>query len=561
MRRIIAGLALSAAAAATATAQSTAPPSVQALDRLGLRTEWTSAVPLTGEQDGIATVQVADDRQVFVQTKGGLLVAFDARTGERQWTFRYSVVDRYPVKVAFNKRYVFASSTGYCYGIQRLNGVLDFTQKLPSHASAGPAADERTLYVPLVGNRLAAYELPAELAIPDPKLVKAANALDPKASNRIPGLQNPADVVAGRYPGTQRNLSGLADSGFESRKIRLTAEPAGGLGGQGRTPSLSVVHTLRPPFSAFDENGHYLDRSESVGLLHSLRQPFSLSDPTSKNVQRTPSIAAIPPSLAVIYETTNLRPRGIELYNKWMYGSVHPIAYTPLQTKSRLWTFSNARTLAAIVKDDRATEVDAVLTGPLTAQPVQALDVGYLPQNDGYMVAYDLTAGSSSTIRILWKSNVGGMMNRQPVVTADSIYQPGSHAGIARIDAKTGTVVWRTETASDQLLAVNAEHLYARDHLGRIYVYNRNVVNDSLLKKAYPIATADLPDFNIAVSNEKTDRVYLASDRGLFVCLRDAAPKYAQAMAVAPPAQAPPPPPKAAPKADPAGEKKDDAKP
>src|SRR5438876_10276452 len=132
---------VASALAASALAQTAQPPSAATLDRLGLKSEWVSAIPLNGERDGIVTIQVADSRQIFVQTRGGLLVAFDAATGERQWSFRYDVADATRFPVTWNDRYVFAFNVTRMHGIQRLNGVLDFTQKLPLAPTAPPIAD------------------------------------------------------------------------------------------------------------------------------------------------------------------------------------------------------------------------------------------------------------------------------------------------------------------------------------------------------------------------------------------------------------------------------------
>ena len=68
--RSLSALLLLAAAAAALTAQP-APPAQAKLDRLGLKIEWVGAVPLNGDRDRVATVQVADRKQIFVQTTGG----------------------------------------------------------------------------------------------------------------------------------------------------------------------------------------------------------------------------------------------------------------------------------------------------------------------------------------------------------------------------------------------------------------------------------------------------------------------------------------------------------
>ena len=89
------------------------------------------------------------------------------------------------------------------------------------------------------------------------------------------------------------------------------------------------------------------------------------------------------------------------------------------------------------------------------------------------------------------------------------------------------------------MLAVNDERAYVRDRLGRVHVYDRSRVSDSVTKRAVALNSIDLGEFRIPTMNEQTDRIFLASDNGLIVCLRDKAPKYNSPMTVAPPLHKP----------------------
>ncbi|CAN5576800.1 hypothetical protein BH11PLA2_BH11PLA2_26310 [soil metagenome] len=539
--RCLTVLALTGALSTSALAQTSQPPLQATLDRLGLKTEWVSAVPLDGIKDGVATVQVADQRQVFVQTRGGLLAAFDAATGERQWSYRYDFAEKSPFNVAFNDHYVIAFNVMKVIGIQRHSGIVEFTQNLPLTPMAGPAADHDHIYAVMIGNRMAAFELPAALRMPDPKLIKAAAAGGFAAGGRIPPLPSPSDIVAGRYPSTTRNVNPLEDQ-FDDRKVKLTVESGGGYGSSQRSPSLAVSGSMVPPYKAYDANGKYINSSPSLNAVSSLRQPYHLLDPNSKTTQRTPSLAAIPPSLVSVVESSNLRPRSLMLKMKWIYGSSVPMTYVPLVTRDRIWGFTQTPVAFGLMSESGRMQVDGRLTSEPTAQPAQALDVAYVPQNDGYLTAIDLSGGAARSMRLLWKANVGGYMNQPPVPTKTAIYQPGAHAGIARIDVTTGDVTWRTEPTSDHLVAINNEHLYARDGHGKLFVFDRNGPVDPATKRAQPLATAELGQFRFSASNNRTDRIYLVSDTGLFVCLRDSAPQYAEPMTMAPPRSLPPPP-------------------
>src|SRR5205814_2307519 len=117
-----------------------------------------------------------------------------------------------------------------------------------------------------------------------------------------PRAANPADVVTQRYPASGRR-NYFSEERFEETKVRVgVGEPGAGLATLQRTPSLAVLPTVLPPYRLFDDNGKYLARTESLNVTHSMRQPYRLRDPTAVSGQRTPSIAAIPPSVARVFE-------------------------------------------------------------------------------------------------------------------------------------------------------------------------------------------------------------------------------------------------------------------
>jgi hypothetical protein len=178
---------------------------------------------------------------------------------------------------------------------------------------------------------------------------------------------------------------------------------------------------------------------------------------------------------------------------------------------------------------------------------------------DGTLMAIDLGAGGRENgqpgpARVEWRSTLGGLLNRKPVATADAVYASGDHAGVVKVDALTGDVIWRTESIADRLLAVNEEFAYVQDRLGNLLVYDARKPTDPETRRSAPLARLDVVGFNVPVTNSQTDRLFLTADNGTLVCLRDASAKYVRPVRVgvqpimtvaapadAPPAAAPPP--------------------
>jgi len=509
------------------------PPDKAVLDRLNLRTEWSVYLPVEGGRDAIASIQTIDD-QIFVQTRTGLLVTLDAKTGRALWSASlgsggYSNV--FPVAV--NSRFVFVAHVTRLYAFYRYTGVTEFTMDMGNAPTAGLAADDTGVYAVLSiragsagAQRLVAFDLPTPIVVADPTKVDPNKPVDPAAK-----AANPVDELTRRYPadGASRAGSREDDFGRTGRASSVREAPVGGLGGS-RTPSLAITPRVSPPYS--------LDgapTSPALNLLPTLRQPYHLKDETNRNIQRTPSIGTIPPSVAAALTLTDLRPRGVTPRVRWEFGLDSRVLFATTQSPLRLWFVTDAKALLALSKVDKKTEVTGPLWDQVAAAPGQAGTVAYVPLADGSIVAVDLAAGNQTGGLVSpWRVNAGGRMNRTPVVTPDAVFAAGDNSGVVRIDRATGAIGWRTDRAADRVAAVNKDFVYVRDRQGRLLVYDAVRATDPATGRAAPLATVDFSEFNVPVVNTVTDRLYLAADNGLLVCLRDASAKYAAPVRMAP---------------------------
>jgi outer membrane protein assembly factor BamB len=537
LRRTLLSLFLLAVTTFPAFAQRvTVPPSDAELDRGNLKLEWSAAIPISGPQDGLAQIQVAREGQVFVQTKTGLFVALDAKTGNQQWSLKFNSKDVAAFPVAYNDRFAVIVNLVTLYCVNRYTGLVEFQMQLPLVPSAGPVIERNTVYVTMNGIRVTAYELPEGIRMPE-RRAKNQNAFGSTATDNV---KNPADLVAGRYASSARTPPTKVDR-FDERKVSLDPYSGSGASVNQRAPSLSILPTTRPPFTAFDNQGKYILRAESLSTLPSLRQPYALQDPTQATAQRTPSIAAIPPSVAALYQTTSLLPRPFEPRIRWVHGSTTRLSFTPLTTNFRVWFTGRSSSIEALLQDDRSVQINAKMPNIPAAQPTQGDDIGYIPLIDGNLLAVDLAAGGGSALKLAWRSNVGGAMNRPPVVAQDAVYQGGDSSGVARVDRTSGEVLWRTDETADTVLALNDGAVYVRDKSGQLRIYDRNRITDTNTKRAVQLASVDLSSFDMATTNFSTDRVFLGSTSGTLICLRDKDTKYATAKTMAPPLSKPDP--------------------
>src|SRR5262249_20195549 len=85
-------------------------------------------------------------------------------------------------------------------------------------------------------------------------------------------------------------------------------------------------------------------------------------------------------------------------------------------------------------------------------------------------------------------------------------------SGLFRVDRLTGETVWGNGSA-DRFLAANPKFTYAMDRSNMLMVLDR--------KRGTELSQYCFRDFVFPVSNELTDRIYLAANDGLFVSLHD----------------------------------------
>ncbi|QJW95556.1 outer membrane protein assembly factor BamB family protein [Frigoriglobus tundricola] len=547
MRHRLAALVAVALCAAAATAQPTsfskaAPPPKAVLDRLNLKSEWTQFLPVGGTRDTLVSVQTIDD-QVFVQTRAGTLFALDALTGRVQWAARLgngSYGNAYPV--AANSQFVFCAHVTTLYAFYRYTGVTEFVTDLETPPTTGLACDEQSVYCVLgmrPGNagahRVAVYDMPRPIAINE--AVKEAG--DPLGRAARPAATGAVDDLLKRYhPGaTGTPLIETFDSPVLPKDLEA---PIGGATGS-RTPSVSTLPSVMPPYSLGNRSP-----APSLATLPSVRQPYHIRQDAGRYVQQTPSLGVIPPSIAASLALADLRPKTVAPPLRWEYGLNSRILYPLHLTPTRVWAVAEGNMVIALNKNSQAgkvvTEVSERLSSPVAAAPSATGQTHYVPLGNGNLVAVDASSGNlDGGLSIKWRSVPGGINNHSPYITKAFVYASGDDSGVICVNRETGEVVWRSDDNVDRIIGANEEFAYLRNRQGRFLVYDAKRPGGADHKRTLPLGSADLSEFNIHIVNTASDRVYLAADNGLIVCLRDASAKYAKPMRLWPPADVNPP--------------------
>jgi outer membrane protein assembly factor BamB len=144
-------------------------------------------------------------------------------------------------------------------------------------------------------------------------------------------------------------------------------------------------------------------------------------------------------------------------------------------------------------------------------------ETAYIGADDAVLYAVNMGNG-----KLVWRHTAGSAISRQPVATEKDVYVTSAREGMARIDRASGEAVWKipqgrlygpTNAEADRFLAANNKFVYAADASGRLLVLDR--------RRGTRLSRLDTTDYRVPVVNELTDRVYLAANNGLIVCLHD----------------------------------------
>jgi hypothetical protein len=104
----------------------------------------------------------------------------------------------------------------------------------------------------------------------------------------------------------------------------------------------------------------------------------------------------------------------------------------------------------------------------------------------------------------------------------DEVYLMPEHGSLTKLSAATGRPLWpRPVPQVDTLLAASSERLYGADNYNNLMVLTRD---DGRVLGRLP-----LDGFTKHVTNDRSDRIYVATESGLVMCLHESGrdfPRY-----------------------------------
>ena len=134
------------------------------------------------------------------------------------------------------------------------------------------------------------------------------------------------------------------------------------------------------------------------------------------------------------------------------------------------------------------------------------------PSQDNIFYAINIENGTTK-----WEYTVGLPIKRTPSVVGNKVYVAPLRGGMYQLNADLGTQIW-WRPGIEQFLASSPKRVYARAYSGNLAILEYN--------SGAMIGTLKFNDYPKQYVNEQSDRIYLGTEGGLIVCLREPAREF-----------------------------------
>ena len=147
------------AAGATVFGQtSTSLPSSRDLSRYGLTRAWWNQATMDPSRDQIRHL-TGDEDNIYVQSRSGIVTAFDAESGRRLWSLLVGSDNQQALPASSNSGILLIAVGLKVHAVNKFTGEVLWELELPHHPSTAPAMDDDRVYLGMVDGSSFAYDL------------------------------------------------------------------------------------------------------------------------------------------------------------------------------------------------------------------------------------------------------------------------------------------------------------------------------------------------------------------------------------------------------------------
>ncbi len=190
----------------------------------------------------------------------------------------------------------------------------------------------------------------------------------------------------------------------------------------------------------------------------------------------------------------------------WRYQAGKEITSPPIVTGRVVNFASRDGSLYSVSAPDRKLLYQLQTDKPIVAPLARLGKVQYMASEDNTFYALNVENG-----KVHWEFTSGLPIRRAPFAIGNDLYITPDRGGMYCLEAGTGVQRW-WQPSLTRFLAVAGGSMFASDDDGNLLKVSRA---NGAIAGAFPLRT-----YTIRVSNDRTDRLYLATESGLIIALR-----------------------------------------
>ena len=190
----------------------------------------------------------------------------------------------------------------------------------------------------------------------------------------------------------------------------------------------------------------------------------------------------------------------------WRYKAAKEVTSPPIVTGRVVNFASRDGSLYSVGAADRKLLYQLQTDAPIVAPLARLGKALYMASEDNHFYALNVDNG-----RVLWEFTSGLPIRRAPFAVANDLYITPDRGGLYCLNAANGAQRW-WQPSLVRFLAVAGESMFASDEDGNLIKVSRA---NGAITGAFPLRA-----FTVRVSNDRTDRIYLATESGLIIAMR-----------------------------------------
>jgi len=196
-----------------------------------------------------------------------------------------------------------------------------------------------------------------------------------------------------------------------------------------------------------------------------------------------------------------------------IYRSFGRAVYQPVATNDTVsWSTDSGKLYVARGQSKGARfrlETREQVSATPTILPTQEVIAASL---DGYVYKLHEIGGD-----ILWRYSTGVAIEHQPVVIDKAVYVITTDGGMYRLDLETGERVWWTPGV-EKFLAASKTRIYCTTSRRELIALD--------METGGRVGSLRMGEQEVLLTNDVTDRIFIATSSGLVQCLREDLPEY-----------------------------------